>query len=62
MLWLSSKYIFYILYIFSIVLIVFEKFDDKVYDMKHCRALDGFSQTRSEKPNAPTIPTFITIF
>ena len=27
---------------FSIALIVFEKFDDKVYDMKHCRLLDGF--------------------
>ena len=29
--------------------------------MKHCRALDGFFQTRWGKPNAPNTPTFVTI-
>ena len=29
--------------------------------MKHCRALDGFLQTRWGKPNAPTTPIFVTI-
>ena len=38
---------------FSIALIVFEKSDEKVYDMKHCRVLGGFFQTRWGKPNAP---------
>ena len=47
---------------FLIAPMVFEKFDEKVYDMKHCRAMDGFYQTRSEKPNVPTIPSIITIF
>ena len=42
MLQLSLIYIFHVLYIFSIALIVFEKFEEKVYEMEHCRALDGF--------------------
>ena len=29
--------------------------------MKHCRALDGFFQTRWGKPNAPTTPISVTI-
>ena len=49
MLSFSLKYIFYVSYIFSIALIVFEKFDKKVSNMKHCRALDAFlSNTTGE--------------